>query len=260
MPGPQRSRARFEDTGPPVEILDGPAWFLEALGDKAPKKPKSLTYAHQLLAKHLPGQHSQATHGGGGGRWPDDVAADRFGNEREGGQWFDADGIYMTDGYVDQYGLPVTHSGFGAPDSSRDRNSIVLEQGGEMHIMRERDGGPSDAIYSRDSKDVLVEGVNAEGARSLRGDLLDMADASTLDRPTDEDGDDIGGEDFGVGATRTNQATGVKLTSAPRGSVIVAGLGKGGSDATFTEGEVADFADALDTMADAADEWGAGLG
>jgi hypothetical protein len=189
-----------------------------------------------------PGHPDQKVHGGGGAN----MDPDAHGNYREDDRWFDADGIYMTDGYVDQYGLPVTHSGFG--DDRSGRFSVVLSTRGEIHIMRERDGGPADASYSRHAEDVRISGMTSNGARGLAGDVRWAIDRTTANRTVDEAGEDVAGDDFGVGQSRTNAATGVTVTSARDGAVVVSGLGRNGADLKVEDS--VQLADSLETIAD----------
>lgn len=179
--------------------------------------------------------------GGGGGE-----SADEYGNQREGERWFDEDHIYMTDGYVEKYGLPVTHSGFGEDRSGR--YAVVLSTHGDIHIMRERDGGPADALYSRHAEDVRISGLTASGARGLAEDTRWAIDRTTTNRTTDEAGEDIAGDDFGVGLSRTNAASGVTVTSARDGAVVVSGLGPNGTDLKVEDS--GQMADSLESIAD----------
>lgn len=198
-----------------------------------------------------PGHSPQKVHGGGG-NLDDNIEADQWGNVREDGMWFDADGIHMTDSYVEEYGLPVSHSGFG--DDASGRYSVVLSEGGDIHVMREADGGPDGAIYTRESGDVRIKGMDATGARDLADAVEYTMDATTVGRRTDDAGEDISGDDFGVGESRTS--AGVTLTSAPNGAVVVSGLGKGGKNLKLDEGDAGQFSASLRAMADLADEVG----
>lgn len=191
---------------------------------------------------------------GSGGDLPDDLPPDRYGNSREAGKWFDPDGGYMTDSYVDRHGLPVTHSAFGHERSHS--YAVTLSQDGGMHVVRHRSGGPDDAAYSMDTKDVTLTGLSAASARSLAKDVEWVGDATTRGRTHDPDtGEDTSGEDFGVGTSRTNAATGVKVTAGRDGDVVVSGMGVGGKDLTVNSGELTE---SLNAMADVADQVAAG--
>jgi hypothetical protein len=181
---------------------------------------------------------------GAGGR-PSDVAADKYGNTRENGQWFDDDGGHMTDAYVEKYGLPVTYSQF-----AHDRGNayeVVLSSNGDYSIGYTRDGGPSQALYTRDAADVRISGLSASDVNRIADDTEHAMDASTVGRPVDQAGEDVAGESFGVGQT-WNTAGGLTLTSAPNGAVTVSGLKPTGKDETFSEGEAGDMVSSLRSM------------
>lgn len=141
--------------------------------------------------------------------------ADEFGNLLEDGRWFDDDGGYLTNKYVDQFGLPRAQISFG--QDSRGSYSVVHSTRGDFHITRQRDGGPSDALYTRDAADVSVSGLDAAGIRSFADDL----DRALVRRELDVDVEEVA-----LPGPIVNRATG--LTLAPsRNGVNVTGLGKG---------------------------------
>lgn len=202
-----------------------------------------ITESGDVLIRYDPDQprddHGRFGEGSGGG----DKPADRYGNVREDGNWFDADGIYMSDSYVEQYGLPVTHAGFGTGAGGDGRYSVVLSERGDIHVMWERDdGGPTgDALYSRDAREVGIEGMGPDAARDLSDYIRDTSEASA------------------VGVSQTNESTGVTLASAPDGAVIVSGLGEDRGEVELDAAVAAEFSDALDQIADAADDYDGGL-
>jgi hypothetical protein len=112
-------RDRFTDMGPLVVILTLPGGRSPTPADGMPDKlnpakgsrshPTRVVTDDHVLIRYSEDQprddHGRFGEGGGGGSRPSDVAADKYGNTRENGQWFDDDGGHMTDAYVEKYDL-----------------------------------------------------------------------------------------------------------------------------------------------------------
>ena len=160
------------------------------------------------------------------------MAPDRDGNYREGGVTFDADGSRLTDGYVSEYGLPVTHSNVG------DDHSLVLSQRGEYHIMRDRSDPTEPDSLVREPRDVQVKGLRQSDVRTIGDDAGSMIDDEAPK-----------GESRGTAAGMTLTVTG---SSAEWGLA----LSDGGS---FTaEGSGSDLVSGFESMADAYDDYDVG--